>query len=100
LYGQVFTREPKGRGAHFDVYDALLNPDYPWVALFNLAGEAVVSVFRLPDQLARRYALNYPVASEKAYVARRGMAKEALGDSSVHPDKGMLLPGCGLIIPQ
>jgi hypothetical protein len=100
VYGQVFIREPKGRGAHFDVYDNLLHPNYPWVALFNLAGDAVVSVCRLPDQLAKRYALAHPEASDEAYAERRRIADEALADSSARPEKGMLLPGCGLIIPQ
>jgi hypothetical protein len=100
LYGQVFNREPRGRGAHFDVYDELLHANYPWVALFNLAGEAVVSTCRLPDHLAKRYALAHPESSDEAYAERRRIAAEAAADPSVRPDKGMLLPGCGLIIPQ
>jgi hypothetical protein len=100
LFGQVFTREPKGRGAHFDVYDDLLDADFPWVALFNLAGDAVVSVHRLPDSLAERYALAHPKASDEAYAERRRIADELLADSTVHPEKGILLSGCGLIIPQ
>jgi hypothetical protein len=100
LYGQVFVREPEGRGAHFDVYDEFLDIHYPWVALFNLAGDAIVCAYRLPDQLAKRYALTHPEASEEAYAERRRLADEALAHSSVHPEKGMLSAGCGLIIPQ
>lgn len=100
LYGQVFTREPKGRGAHFDVYDNLLQADFPWVALFNLAGDAVVSVCRLPDHLAERYALAHPEASDEAYVERRRLAEEVFADSSIQPQKGILLAGRGLLIPQ
>ena len=100
LCGQVFTREPEGRGAHFDVYDSLLDPAYPWVAVFNLAGDSVVSVFPLPDQLARRYAREHPEATDDAYLKRRRLADEALADPSIRPEKGLLLAGYGLIIPQ
>jgi hypothetical protein len=100
LYGQVFIREPQGRGAHFDVYDDLLDVNYPWVALFNLAGEAVVTVCRLPPQLAERYARTHPDPSDEAYEERRRIADEALASSSVHREKGMLYAECGLIIPQ
>jgi hypothetical protein len=100
LYGQIFDREPKGRGAHFDVYDEFLHPDFPWVALFNLSGDAVVSVCRLPDSLGVRYSLAHPEATDEAYEARRRIAEEALTDPGAHPDKGHLFSECGLIIPQ
>jgi hypothetical protein len=100
LYGQVFTREPKGRGAHFDIYDKLLHKDFPWVGLFNLAGDAVVSTCPLPDWLATRYALAYPEASDRAYAERRRISEEVLADPGVRLLKGYLLAGNGLIIPQ
>jgi hypothetical protein len=100
LYGQVFVREPQGRGAHFDVYDKFLDPQFPWVALFNLAGDATVSTIRLPDELAKHYALTHPEASDEAYTERRRLAKEALEQPNVHPEEGLLLAGNGLVIPQ
>jgi hypothetical protein len=100
LYGQVFTREPQGRGPHFDVYDKILHRDFPWVALFNLAGDAVVSSYPLPDWLATRYALAHPEASDRAYAERRRISEEALADPEVRVTKGYLLAGTGLIIPQ
>jgi hypothetical protein len=100
LYGQVFTREPQGRGAHFDVYDKFLHKDFPWVALYNLAGDAIISTYSLPDWLATRYALAYPDASDRAYAERRRISDEALADPEVRPRKGFLLAGSGLIIPQ
>lgn len=100
LYGQVFVREPRGRGAHFDIYDDHLHADFPWVALFNLAGDAVVSVCRLPESLAERYALAYPEPSVAASAERRRLADEAFAAGPVQPEKGMLLAGSGLIIPQ
>ncbi len=98
--GQVFRREPMGRGAHFDVYDELLHMHYPWVGLFNLAGDAVVTVCQLPDQIAKTYASAFRQASDDAYEERRRLADDALADSRVESRKGLLLPNCGLIIPQ
>jgi hypothetical protein len=100
LYGQVFTREPMGRGAHFDVYDGLLHPEFPWVALFNLEGDAVVTVCRLPQAQAAAYERAYPEASDAAYAERRRVSDEVLADPAARPSKGYLLAGSGLIIPQ
>jgi len=100
LFAQIFDREPKGRGAHFDVYDPLLHPDFPWVALFNLTGDSTVSAFPLPEALSHRYDNEHPTPDEAAYAARRQLVAEALADPHIRPEKGMLLPGCGLIIPQ
>jgi hypothetical protein len=46
LYAQQVPRAPDGRGAHFDVYADLVDQSFPWGAVFNLAGDAVVSSSR------------------------------------------------------
>ena len=100
LYGQVFLREPQGRGAHFDVYDDILHADYPWVALLNLAGDAVVTVCRLPEPLARRYEQEYPHPTDAAYAERRRISAGAIGAPDAHLEKGLLSQGSVLVIPQ
>jgi len=100
LYGQVFLREPKGRGAHYDVYDEVLHPEYPWVAVFNLDGDAVVTVARLSDEWSEHYASTHPVPTDAAYVERRRLADESLRRSNAQSEKGLLLRRSGLIIPQ
>lgn len=100
LYGQVFDREPSGHGAHFDVYDEYLHTDFPWVAIFNLAGHATVTTVRLPEALATSYARSHGEPSNEAYAERRRISEAALTVPAVHPDKGFLASGSGLIIPQ
>jgi hypothetical protein len=100
VLAQRFHREPLGRGAHFDVYGQLLDEEFPWVAIFNIAGDAEVSTFSLPEGLARRYAEEHPVPSDAAYEARRIVAAEALADPAVRVDKGVLYKHSGLILPQ
>jgi hypothetical protein len=47
-----FRREPKGRGAHFDVYGHLLDPYFPYIGVFNIAGEASLRTLLLPEGAA------------------------------------------------
>ena len=89
VFAQHFSRDPRGRGAHFDVYGELLDEAFPWVAVFNIAGDAALSTFVLPQDLARRYLLEHPVPSDAAFEARRQVAAEALA-RGVHLSKGML----------
>jgi hypothetical protein len=100
LLAQHFVRERSGRGAHFDVYGELLDEEFPWVALFNISGDAYVSTFQLPEALTRRYFHEHPAPSDEAFDARRRIAAEALGDPAVKPDGGVLYRHAGLIIPQ
>jgi hypothetical protein len=100
LLAQTFTREPSGRGSHFDVYGDLLDEEFPWVAAFNIAGDAYVNAFELPGALARRYFAEHPGPSDEAYEGRRAIAGEALEDPRVTVGRGVLYRRRGLIIPQ
>jgi len=100
VLAQHFSREPEGRGAHFDVYGELLEEEFPWVAVFNVVGDAEVSAFPLPENLARRYGQAHPMPSDDAFEARRILAAEALADPVVTVSKGALYRHSGLIIPQ
>jgi hypothetical protein len=100
VLAQHFSREPEGRGAHFDVYGELLDEEFPWVAVFNVVGDAQVSAFSLPKSLARRYYQAHPRPTDEAFEARRILAAEALADTAVTLSKGALYRHGGLIIPQ
>jgi hypothetical protein len=100
VFAQHFRRETLGRGAHFDVYGELLDDEFPWVAVFNVAGDAEISAFPLPEILARRYRQEHSATSDEAFEARRRIATEALKDFPVHLSRGVLYRHRGLIIPQ
>jgi hypothetical protein len=100
VLAQRFYREPLGRGAHFDVYGQLLDEEFPWVAVFNVVGDAQVSAFPLPENLARRYAQAHPRPTDEAFETRRILAAEALADPVVTLSQGALYRHSGLIIPQ
>jgi hypothetical protein len=100
VLAQHFSREPEGRGAHFDVYGELLDEEFPWVAVFNVVGDAEVSAFPLPKNLARRYEQAHCRPTDEAFEERRVLAAEALADTTVTLSKGALYRHGGLIIPQ
>lgn len=100
ILAQHFLREPEGRGAHFDVYGELLAEEFPWVAVFNVAGDVEVSALPLPLSLARRYGQEHPEPTDEAFEARRMLAAQALADPGVTLSIGALYGQGGLIIPQ
>lgn len=102
LVGQLYDREPGGRGAHFDVYIHAINRDYfPYIALFNLSGHVAVKATTLDEELANIYHADFPDPRDSAaYEARRNISKVALQRPSAKIYEGELAPGEGLIIPQ
>lgn len=88
------------RGPHFDLYDALLHDDFPFVATLNLAGKASVAVAVLDPALTSYYRKHYPKPSEAAHAARRMVSKLTLLQGRSRPEIGRIEPGVGMIIPQ
>lgn len=100
LQAERYEREPEGRGAHFDVYDPTLDEQYPYLGVFNLSGEAEVTVAALPKDLAEVYAQRFPEPNEAAYQARRDFSSIALNATDTEVFTGTLKPGSGLVIAQ
>jgi hypothetical protein len=102
IFVQSNDREPEGRGPHFDVYGKLLNEDYPWLAVFNLSGLALLSAMDLPEDLAKSYFDRYPVPTDAAFDARRLFSLIALQVPDAETDVSMAQvgPGSGFVLPQ
>lgn len=81
IYAKHYEREPEGRGAHFDVYRDLLDPEYPWLAVYNLAGRVSLRALKLPDELAESYFKRFPFPSSAAFKARRDYSSIALNST-------------------
>ena len=93
-------REPQGQGPHFDVYGPILDKAFPWVAVFNIVGDASVRALRLHDALAIEYFHEHPEASVAASQARRHTSAEAFAIPGAQLSQGVLWRHSGLIIPQ
>lgn len=100
IFAQSNDREPEGRGPHFDVYDQYLNPDFPWLGLFNLSGDADLVVADLPTDLAETYFRMYPHPTDEAFDARRHFSAIALGNPNAEKGTGRLKNGTGLVMVQ
>lgn len=100
LYAQRFDRQPEGRGPHFDVYHELVDQDHPWLALFNLAGEASLRATVLPHDLAIAYTSRYPLPTDDAFEARRDYSRLAFKEPDSVIQTGHINAGTGLFIPQ
>lgn len=100
ILAKKVEREAAGRGPHFDVYDDLLHPEYPYVGLYNLTGSACVTATPLPKNMVDAYRRDYPSHSEAAAEARRkfGFVALALAGNTMYT--GNLKPRTGLILPQ
>jgi hypothetical protein len=100
VYASNHQREPQGRGAHFDIYGKLLNPDYPWLGVYNTAGETKVKAGLLPKDLAKSYFERFPEPSEAAHSARRDFSSIALNSPNAEVHQGQLSDHMGLVILQ
>ncbi|MDB5184708.1 MAG: hypothetical protein JWN38_516 [Candidatus Saccharibacteria bacterium] len=100
LYVQQQYREPGGRGPHFDVYDGLLDPDWPYAAVYNLAGRAAISATTLDSAMHRNYRATYPERTQDAEAARRVIGAMAFAAPGARIFNGILQPGTGFILPQ
>jgi len=99
LYANTFTRNDS-IGPHFDVYGDWLDEKFPWVGVYNLAGNAHVETTPLADDLAVIYRRMYPDRTDEASVARRHFGAIALGDPAIDATKFDLKPGIGMVFPQ
>lgn len=90
-----------GQGPHFDLYQAIVHRDYPFVATLNLAGDATVVSAVLDRTLASYYFKHYPQPTKTAYTARRLVSALTLSQSGRRPPAAVRIgTGVGMIIPQ
>lgn len=96
------ARELGGKGPHFDVYNTLglLDHEFPFVAVYNVAGNAVLRATVISQKLQEYYDTTYPEPNDVAHAARRDIARLAFKQPGATIFKGNLKPGTGLIIPQ
>jgi hypothetical protein len=100
IYAQVHNREASGKGAHFDVYEDLLDERQPWLGLYNFAGEVAVKATQLPADLCSSYTENFTEANEAAHAARREYSKIAMLQPTATIYEGSLSANSGLVILQ
>jgi len=100
IYAQMNDREPKGRGAHFDVYQGFIDENREWIAIFNLAGEAALRTAVLSPELSQIYFDTFPEPTDEAFEARRNFSAIALATPGAEISEGELRAGTGLILPQ
>ncbi|MCB9834774.1 hypothetical protein H6792_01965 [Candidatus Nomurabacteria bacterium] len=98
ILSSVEDRTPKGKEAHFDVYQGVVASEHPRIGVYNLEGQAQVSVAALPEDLSRGYDKCFPEPTDEAFVARRVFASRALRGNVVL--RGVLGKGSGFVIPQ
>lgn len=100
VYAQKFLREPKGRGAHFDVYNTFVDQKYPFVGVYNLTGNAVLRAVVLSKKLQEYYDAKYPDATDEAFAQRRTLSSLALSESGIIVMEGEIKPASGIVFPQ
>lgn len=100
VHAELYDREPQGRGAHFDLYQDLLDDRFPYIGVFNLSGEAKVTAACLPDDLTKAYFERYPEPNDAAAQARRQFSAIVLQDPKVDVYEGKLEAGSGMVIAQ
>jgi hypothetical protein len=100
LHAEKYDREPEGRGAHFDVYDDYLSVNYPWLAVYNLAGTSAVRATVLEHELELNYNRLFPEPNDAAYAARRNYAAIAFANPEAKIYQATLTPGMGMILMQ
>jgi hypothetical protein len=94
------TREATGRGPHFDAYGDLINPDYPYIGLYNLVGTADVTTAHLQKELAEAYRRDFPNPTEEAHAARRHFGFVAIAAAGDYKAVGVLKPRTAFVLPQ
>jgi hypothetical protein len=100
IYAQKNEREPEGRGAHFDVYQGIIEESHPWIAVFNLAGSAAIRTTTLSPALSQSYFDIFPEPTDEAFEARRHFSAIALSTPGAEISGGTLEADTGLILPQ
>ncbi|MDB5175241.1 MAG: hypothetical protein JWM81_99 [Candidatus Saccharibacteria bacterium] len=100
LRAQRFQREPEGHGPHFDVYDSLVDPEFPYAALFNLDGSTAIATTLLSPDLTNYYRKTFIEQNEAAKAARRDFGRIALKDPTATVYSGRLDAGSGFVLPQ
>ncbi len=100
IYAKCQERDSEGKGAHFDVHQAFIDPVYPWLGVFNFAGTSDVQAMELPDDLAQAYATRYQKIDEAAYEARRHFSSIAMQADDANIFHGILRERGGLVLPQ
>lgn len=99
LAARFTRRSPNGSGAHFDVYEQFLSPDFPWLGVFNLSGHAALKAATLPAELNRDYRERFPEPTDAAHRARRHYSQIALdGGEDIYTYQ--LIDRTGIVIPQ
>lgn len=101
VYVRRELRAGRSRGPHFDLYQSVVHRDYPFVATFNIVGDASVESTVLDQALASYYFSHYPQPTETAYTARRLVSELTLIQRRQSAlETGRITPGVGLVIPQ
>lgn len=100
ILAKKVTREPQGRGPHFDAYKGLLSEQHPYLTQFNLSGTASIETTHLQPELAAAYWRQFPEHSEDAFTARRHLGFTALLTAGDEKASGTLESGTGFILPQ
>ncbi|GAB3032063.1 hypothetical protein MBOU_12480 [Mycobacterium bourgelatii] len=100
VYVSRQTRIGFSRGPHFDLYQSMVHPAYPFVAILNLVGSATVESAVLHPALASYYFKHHPVPTENAYIARRLVSSLALEHPAAQVERNAVEPSVGMIIPQ
>jgi hypothetical protein len=101
VYVSPETGTGRARGPHFDLYQAVVHRDYPFVATLNLVGEATVESIVLDHRLASYYFKCYPWPSETADTARHLVSAVALSQPRRQPVEEVRVgAGVGMIVPQ
>ncbi|MGK2881205.1 MAG: hypothetical protein ACSLE6_10565 [Mycobacterium sp.] len=94
------TRNGTERGPHFDLYQSMVDPRFPFLATFNLAGAATVESAELDPGLTAYYFKHYPTINESAHKARRFVSALGLQQPGVRTETQHLGEGVGMFIPQ
>lgn len=100
ILAKKVEREPEGHGAHFDIYGERLDPDFPYVGVFNLSGEVNIEATELPKDMQESYFKHFRETDETAATARRSFGALALSAAGDNLTYGKLKPGNGFILPQ
>ncbi len=100
IFAKKSARQPEGKGAHFDMYGNLVDEEFPWLGVYNLAGHTNLTVAKLPDDLAANYNGTFPDLTEEAHVARRHYSAIALAAPGVETHVGAFNPNMGVLLPQ
>lgn len=88
------------RGPRFDLYQSVVDPAYPFHAVFNVSGAATVESTELDPELAAYFFKHYPGPTEKADKARRLVSALALQQPGWRAESQHLGDGVGMVIPQ